>query len=71
MYDIAYDKNDIVIRFHETSVDRKLLANFLEFIELEQMRQKSKLTEEQVASLAREINRRVWDQLKHNVLRLN
>ena len=71
MYDIAYDKNDIVIRFHETSVDRKLLANFLEFIELEQMRQKSKLTEEQVASLAREINQRVWEQLKHRVLRLN
>jgi hypothetical protein len=71
MYDIAYDNNDIIIRFPETSVDKKLLANFLGFVELEQMRQKSKLTEEQAASLAREINQRVWDQLQHKVLRLN
>ena len=71
MYTIAYENKDIVVRFNEESVDKKLLANFLEFIEVEQIRKKSKLTEEQAAVLAKEINQKVWNKLKNKVLRVN
>jgi len=68
MYTIAYENKDIVIRFEKETVDKKLLSNFLEFIELEQIRKKSKLTEKQADKIAKEINRKVWDKLKKNVL---
>jgi len=57
-----------VIRFEKEAVDKKLLSNFLEFIELEQIRKKSKLTEKQAEKIAKEINRKVWDKFKKNVL---
>lgn len=68
MYTIAYEDKDIVIRFEKEAVDKKLLSNFLEFIELEQIRKKSQLTEKQADKIAKEINRKVWDKLKKNVL---
>jgi len=68
MYTIAYENEDIVIRFEKEAVDKKLLANFLEFIEFEQIRQKSQLTEKQADKLAKEINRRVWKKLKKSVI---
>ncbi len=69
MYTIAHDKNDIVIRFNENSIDKKALTNFLEFIELEQIRKNSKLTEVQIQTLSREINQKEWSQLKNKVLK--
>ncbi|MBD3339724.1 MAG: hypothetical protein GF353_11485 [Candidatus Lokiarchaeota archaeon] len=71
MYTIAFENNDIIVRFNEDSVDKKLLADFLEFIEIEQIRKKSKLTEKQAETLAKEINQKVWDKLKNKVLREN
>jgi hypothetical protein len=68
MYTIAYENKDIVIRFEKETIDKKLLSNFLEFIELEQIRKRSKLTDKQADKIAREINRKVWDKLKKNVL---
>lgn len=68
MYTIAYENKDIVIRFEKETVDKKLLSNFLEFIEMEQIRNRSKLTDKQADKIAREINRKVWDKLKKNVL---
>ena len=68
MYTIAYENKDIVIRFEKEAIDKKLLSNFMEFIELEQIRRKSKLTEKQADKIAKEINRKVWDKLKKNVL---
>lgn len=69
MYSVAYDDEDVVIRFNQNSVDKNLIANFLALIELEQIRRKSKLTEEQAKLLAKEINKNVWEKLKSKVLR--
>ena len=70
MYTVAYDNEDVIIRFNRHSVDKNLIANFLAFIELEQIRKKSKLTEEQAGLLAKEINKKVWEKLKSKVLRI-
>ena len=71
MYTIAFENNDIIVRFSEDSVDKKLLADFLEFIEIEQIRKKSKLSKKQAEILSKEINQKVWDKLKNNVMRDN
>ncbi|MFQ5652887.1 MAG: hypothetical protein ACE5IY_23410 [bacterium] len=68
MYTIAFDNKEIIIRFEKKAVDKELLSSFLEFIEFEQIRRRSQLTEKQVDKLAKEINRRVWDKLKKNAL---
>ena len=64
MYKIEYEGKDIVIRFDKKSVDKNSLMNLLEYIELEQIRKKSKITEKQAKRLAKEINQKVWDKLK-------
>ncbi len=71
MYQIAHENNDIVIRFNEKSVNKKLLENFLERLELEQIKNKSELTNRQAKELASEINRKVWTNLKKTVLEIN
>ena len=71
MYQFAYDNNDIIIRFKKKSVNKKLLENFLEHLELDQMRNKSELTDQQAKKLAKEITRKVWNNLKKSVLAIN
>jgi len=70
MYSVAYDDEDVVIRFNQHTVDKNLIANFLACVELEQIRKKSKLTEEQAELLAKKINTTVWEKLKSKVLRI-
>lgn len=68
MYTVAYENNDIVIRFEKKPIDKKALANFLEFIEFEQIRKNSKLSEQEAEKIAKEINSTVWSKLKNDVL---
>ncbi len=67
MYQLAYENKDIVIRFDKNSIDKMTLANILEYLEIEQIRKKSKLSENDVQRLSREINRKVWNQLKGKI----
>lgn len=55
MLKIAHENNDIIIHFIKDAIDKELLATFLENIELEQIRKKSKLTKKQAEILAKEI----------------
>jgi len=64
MYQLAYENKDIVIRFDKNSIDKMSLANILEYLEIEQIRKKSKLSENDVLRLSKKINRKVWEQLK-------
>jgi hypothetical protein len=64
MYQVEYQNKDIVIRFDRNSIDKNLLASLLEYLEIEQIRKKSKLTEKQAKLLAKEINQKVWEKIK-------
>ncbi len=64
MYQLEYVNKDIVIRFPRDSIDKNLLASILEFLEIEQIRMKRKLTENQAGQLAKEINQKVWEKIK-------
>jgi len=68
MYTIAYENKDIVIRFNKDTVDKKTLSSFLEFIEMEEIRKKSRLTPEKAITISRDINRNVWKKLKDKVI---
>jgi hypothetical protein len=68
MYSIAYENQDIVIRINKDSIDKRILSGFLESIELEEIRRKSKLTKKQAMKISKEINRNVWNHLKDKVL---
>jgi hypothetical protein len=64
-YQIENEEGDIVIRFDGELVDRSALARLLDFVELESIRRRSQLTEEDAAQLADEIDQSVWERIKH------
>jgi hypothetical protein len=64
MYSIAVENEDIVIRLNGDLVDQDVLTKFLDYIELESIRKRSKLTEEQASALAEEVGRSAWDSTK-------
>ncbi len=68
MYTIAYENKDIVIRFNKDTIDKKTLSSFLEFIEMEEIRGKSRLTAENAITISKDINRNVWKKLKDKVI---
>jgi len=45
-------------------VNLELLTQFLEYLELESIRNRSQLTAEEITNLSQEVNQEVWDNLK-------
>ena len=64
MYNITVDNQDIIVKFDRELMDRDTLSKFLDYLELETIRKRSNLTEEQAATLAEEIDRDVWSKIK-------
>ena len=64
-YEVANEKGDIVVRFNEELVDRDALSRLLDFVELESVRKRSRLTQAEAAKLADEIDQSVWERVKH------
>ncbi len=64
VYSIALEDTDIVVRLNRDAIDQEALTKFLDYLELETVRKRSQLTEEQAAALADEIDGAVWNNLK-------
>lgn len=64
-YNITLDNQDIIIKFNKNILDRESLTKFLEYIELETLRNRSNLTQEQAITLADEIDHDVLLKIKH------
>ncbi|MEH2222254.1 hypothetical protein [Nostoc sp.] len=64
-YKITLDKQDIIIKFNRNILDLESLTKFLEYLELETIRKRSNLTQEQATTLADEIDSDVWLEIKH------
>ncbi len=45
-YQINVQKRDVIVRFRRELIDQSALSRFLDFLELESIRQRSALTEE-------------------------
>jgi hypothetical protein len=52
-YSISVEERDIVVRFNRSCIDLDALSRFLDYVELEAIAKRSKLTEEQAASTCR------------------
>ncbi len=63
-YQIAIERETVVVRFQRDTIDETALAKFLDYIELQSIRKRSQLSENQAAALADEIDRAVWNALK-------
>lgn len=63
-YLINVEKSDVIVRFRRDMIDETALGIFLDYLELESIRKRSTLTEEQAAELAKEIDAAVSKNLK-------
>lgn len=64
-YSIAIEQEMVVVRFPRNAIDEAALAKFLDYVELQAIRKRSHLSENQAAALADEIDRSVWNTLKN------
>lgn len=60
LYKIGYEDKDIVIRLSKDEVDKETLSRFLDYIKLESIRKRSKLSKAQANKLAKEVDQEVW-----------
>ncbi len=67
-YNITLDNQDIIIKFNRNILDQESLSKFLEYLELETIRKRSNLTQEQATTLADEVDRDVWLKIKHKFI---
>lgn len=67
-YSINVENNQITLQLNANLVDRQALTRLLDFIELESIRKRSQLNQEQADSLATEINQAAWENLKESFL---
>jgi hypothetical protein len=63
-YQVNVKNREIVVRFQRDMIDEETLGSFLDYLELESIRKRSKLTKKQAAQLAKEIDAAVWKKLK-------
>lgn len=65
IYEITTEQDNIVIRLPKQAADEEVLMKLLDYLELEAIRRRSRLTKEDAKSLAKEIKQGAWQQVKH------
>ena len=68
-YSITAENKHVVVRFNRNIMDRDAMIRFLDYLEFESIRTRSKLTKEQASALAGEIDQDVWEKIKHKFIR--
>ena len=66
-YSITAENQDVVVRFNRDIVDWEAMTRFLDYLELESIRTRSKLTKERASALAEEVDRDVWENVRHKL----
>jgi hypothetical protein len=62
-YRIDADEQEIVVRLRRDVLDRDDVSRFLDCLELEAIRRRSRLSEADAAGLADEVDGRVWEDI--------
>lgn len=65
---ITLDNQDIIVKFNRNILEQESLTKFLEYLELETIRKRSNLTQEQATTLTDEIDCDVWLKIKHKFI---
>jgi hypothetical protein len=66
-YHIDVQDRDIVVRLRGDVLNRDEVSKFLDYLELESIRRRSELSEEDAQALAAEIDRDVWQRSRSHV----
>ncbi len=66
-YSIDVEDRDIVVRLRKDVLNREEVSKFLDYLELESIRRRSDLSEEDAAALAQEIDGSVWERTRSHV----
>lgn len=64
-YEIETEQDSIVIRLPRELVNDEGLARFLDYLEMQDIRQRSELSEEEADKLADEVKRDAWQRVRH------
>ncbi|MCB0187277.1 MAG: hypothetical protein KDE31_23580 [Caldilineaceae bacterium] len=67
-FSIAVEEDEFVIRADRTLFDMEELTQFLEYLRIRSLRSRSQASQPEIDELARSVNKKVWQQLKHRVL---
>lgn len=63
-YNVTMNDQEITIKLNRELIDQETLNNLLDYLKLESIRNKSKLTEDSAQQLADEIDAKIWQKLK-------
>lgn len=66
-YRIDFDEKDLVVRVSRDAVDADQVSRFLDYLELESIRRRSELSEEDARELAAEVDGAAWERLRSHL----
>lgn len=64
-YEVETDKDSIVIRLPRRMANDEGLVRFLNYLEMQDIRQRSDLSEEDAEKVADEVKHDAWEQIRH------
>ena len=64
-YEITTEQDDIIIRLPRTSTDQEALSKLLDYLELDAINRRSKLSESEAEQIATTIKQDAWNQVRH------
>jgi hypothetical protein len=64
LYHVEVETHEVVVRFNKDIFDNDDITRFLDYLELEAIRKRSQMTQEQAEMLADEIDAAGWERLK-------
>ncbi len=64
-YEVTTDQDSIVIRLPRDFADAEALAQFLDLLDMQAIRQKSQLSDAEAAQLATEVKQDAWARVRH------
>ena len=63
-YEITSNNQEVIIKLNRSLIEQEKLAQFLDYLSIKSMQQKSRLSEQSASELINEIDNAVWGKQK-------
>ncbi len=64
LYEITLNNEDIIVKIDRNLISQERMTKFLDYLELEIIRQRSQLSQTEAENMADKINREIWSNLQ-------
>ncbi len=64
LYEITLNNEDIIVKIDRNLISQERMTKFLDYLELEIIRQRSQLSQTEAENMADQINREIWSNLQ-------